>query len=143
MTSPAHVHRELADAWNRRDFERVRSLLHPQYRHTGPDGGELAGCPDSAIAMMESFAGAFADGRMQVQRVFVHGDAAVAEIVFRGTHTGELSGIAPTGRRIEVRICNVVEVRDGKVLEEREYFDMLHLMSQLGAVSVTGGVVTA
>jgi len=36
-----------------------------------------------------------------------------------------------------VPICNVIELRDGKVYREREYMDMLAIMSQLG-VPVAG-----
>ena len=51
------------------------------------------------------------------------------------THQGELMGIAPTGRRVEVPVCNVIEVRDGKIYAEREYFDTAHLMQQLGVAA--------
>ena len=54
------------------------------------------------------------------------------EIVARGTHTGPLDGIPPTGRRAEVVGCNVVEIRDGKIHRERDYYDTMALMQQLG-----------
>ena len=38
----------------------------------------------------------------------------------------------PTGRSGEVVACNVVEVRDGRIIREREYFDAFAIMSQLG-----------
>ena len=41
-------------------------------------------------------------------------------------------GVAPTGRKVTVPICDVIDVRDGKVYAEHEYFDMQHLMQQLG-----------
>ena len=44
------------------------------------------------------------------------------------------TGIAPTGRQITIPVCNVMEVRDGKLYAEREYMDMLHMMQQLGVV---------
>ena len=36
-------------------------------------------------------------------------------------------GVAPTGRKVTVPICDVIDVRDGKVFAEREYFDMQQL----------------
>ena len=60
-------------------------------------------------------------------------DVAICELVGLGTHTGPLDELPPTGRRIALPGCNVVEVRDGKILREREYFDTGALMHQLGA----------
>lgn len=50
----------------------------------------------------------------------------------RGTHQGELDGIAATGRSIQLHGCNVIEVADGRIVREREYFDTMALMAQLG-----------
>jgi len=56
----------------------------------------------------------------------------VTEFTARTTHRGELMGVAPTGRRIEIPVCSVVEVQDGKILAQREYFDTGLLHQQLG-----------
>ena len=69
---------------------------------------------------------------LEVRKVYVQGDTAVAEMVARGTHKGPLMGIPPTNKTVEITICNVAEVRDGKLYREREYMDMLHMLSQLG-----------
>ncbi len=55
------------------------------------------------------------------------------EMTVNGTHQQEMAGVQATGRRIREPYCNVVEVRDGKIYRERDYFDNLHLMHQLGA----------
>ena len=39
-----------------------------------------------------------------------------------------------TGRPAEITICNVIELRDGKVYREREYMDMYTMMTQMGVV---------
>ena len=31
-------------------------------------------------------------------------------------------------------VCNVIEIKDGKVYAEREYMDMAHMMQQIGAM---------
>jgi steroid delta-isomerase-like uncharacterized protein len=137
MAAAADIHREVFAAWNKRDYKKMRELLHPDYRYTGGDGKEAVG-PDAGIAIGQMYAAAFPDGRVEVERVHVAGDTAVAEVVARGTHGGDLMGIAPTGKKVEIRICNVVELRDGKVYREREYMDTLVMMVQLGAVKLPG-----
>ena len=54
------------------------------------------------------------------------------KVIYDGTHTGDLMGIAPTGRHIDIPVVDVMTVRDGKVVSEREYMDMMVIMSQLG-----------
>lgn len=63
---------------------------------------------------------------------------ADAAALATGTHLGELQGIAPTGRTVTARVCNVIEVKDGKIWREREYYDALSLMQQLGVIPAGG-----
>ena len=80
------------------------------------------------------YATAFPDGKLEIKNTFVAGTNAIAEFRATGTHKGDLRGVAPTGKRVEISICNVIETKDGKVVREREYFDMLNLMVQLGVL---------
>jgi steroid delta-isomerase-like uncharacterized protein len=119
------------DAWNKRDFAKMRGLMHPEYSYTGGDGQEQKGA-DAGMAVAQMFAGAFPDGRIDIVSIHEAGDTAIVEFVGRGTHKGDLMGIAPTGKVIALPVCNVMEVRDGKLYREREYVDMMTIMTQLG-----------
>jgi predicted ester cyclase len=57
---------------------------------------------------------------------------SIVEYTFSGTDCGELEGIPATGRWILVGACSVVEVRVGRIHRERDYYDTLALMEQLG-----------
>jgi len=131
MSDVASIAREYSDAWNRRDWARWRELFHPQYTYTGGDG-QLQKGPEAGMAVGQMFATAFPDGKIDVQKITVAGDTAIVEFTGRGTHTGDLMGIAPTGRQISIPVCDILEIRDGKIIAEREYMDMLHMMQQLG-----------
>ena len=131
MSDAASIARESTEAWNRRDWARYRDLLHAEYTYTGGDGQQQKG-PEAGMAIAQMFANAFPDGRIDVQSIHAAGNVAIVEFTGRGTHKGDLMGIAPTGRPISIPVCNVVEVRDGKIYAEREYMDMMHMMQQLG-----------
>ncbi len=131
MSDAASIAREYLEAWNRRDWARWRELLHPQYTYTGGDGQTQNG-PEAGLAVGQMFATAFPDGRIEIQGIHSAGDTAVVEFIGRGTHTGDLMGIAPTGRPMTIPVCTILDVRDGKIRAEREYMDMLHMMQQLG-----------
>lgn len=132
MSNSTDIMRRYIEAIPRRDFDTLRQLYHPQYSYTSGDGQRQDG-PDAGLAVAQMYTSAFPDMKIDVSHMHAVGDnVVVTEFVARGTHQGELAGIAPTGRPVEVRVCNIVEVRDGKVYAEREYFDMAHLLQQLG-----------
>jgi steroid delta-isomerase-like uncharacterized protein len=133
MGNPADIAREYLEAWNRRDWKAYREFLDDQYTYTGGDGQTQRG-PEAGVAVGQMFATAFPDGRIDVRQVHSAGDTAVVEFTGSGTHSGDLMGIAPTGRRISIPICDVVTTRGGKIMSEREYMDMAHMMQQLGVM---------
>ena len=85
---------------------------------------ELAGFPDAAYAV-ESFTGL--------------GDSFADEWTFTGTHTRPYpmpdgTVLAPTGRRVEIRGMEFVQVRDGKIVIDNLYWDIVGVMVQLGLI---------
>ena len=137
MFSPSDLQRQFFDLWNRRDFEKMKTLLHADYTYTGPDGKEQAG-PLAGLKAAQIWASAFPDGRIEIKNVLSQGKIAVCEFIGRGHHDGELMGVKPTGKAVEVRVVNLMEMRDGKIYREREYMDMLSVLGRLGAVTLPG-----
>src|SRR4030042_2549559 len=135
MSAPAAIAREYFDAWNRRDWTKFRSLMHPDDSYMGGDGREQKG-PEAGLAIGQMFAGALPDGKIDVQRIHVAGDTAIVEFIGSGNQDGDLMGIAATGRHMSMPVCNGIEVRDGMISAEREYMDMMHMMEQLGIAPV-------
>jgi steroid delta-isomerase-like uncharacterized protein len=135
MSKATEVMRQYLDAFSRQDLDGIRRLFHPKYSYTGGDGQRLEG-PEAGVAVAQTYFAAFPDLTLEVQRMHAAGeDTAVTELVARGTHRGELMGIAPTGRRVEIPVCNVVEVQGSKILAEREYFDTGLVLQQLGVAA--------
>jgi predicted ester cyclase len=79
-----------------------------------------------------AFLSAFPDGHHVLDRVIVEGEYVVTVGRYCGTHRGELLGVAPTGRHIELEVMHVDRVRDGKIFEHRGLGNAMDLMSQLG-----------
>ena len=135
MNDAGKMMRQYIDAVTRHDFGAIRQLLHPQYSYTGSNGQRQEG-PEAAVAMARTYTAAFPDLQFDVQAAHDVGDSlAVTEFIIRATHQGELMGIAPTGRSVVIPVCNVIEVREGKIYAEREYFDFAHVLQQLGAAA--------
>lgn len=135
MTEAADLARDFVESWNRRDFDHIRELAAEDYVFMGPDGAEQKGV-EAGLGVSRMWADAFPDGRIEDIRVHASDGKVTVECVGRGTQTGELMGIAPTGKRVEIPFCEVLEVRDGKVLSEHQYMDLLTLFTQLGVISM-------
>jgi steroid delta-isomerase-like uncharacterized protein len=133
MADANSVHAAYLEAVNDHDLASVRELFHPDYTYLGADGVEHQG-PEAGVAQVEGFVTAFPDLRIELTHQHSCGDVSVLEGTVRGTHRADLGPIPPTGKAIELGLCDVVEVRDGKVYREREYFDQMTMMQQLGVI---------
>jgi steroid delta-isomerase-like uncharacterized protein len=85
----------------------------------------------------EAMLRAFPDVSGETTNVFGARDYFAWEWVMRGTHTGPLVGpqgeVPPTGRRAEVRGCEVCRLdAQGLIYEARSYWDSASMMQQLG-----------
>jgi predicted ester cyclase len=67
--------------------------------------------------------GGFPDLSISVEDVMAEGDLVAARVVMRGTHRGEFQGIAPTGKRVEVRAMDMFRVSNGKIVEHWGHAD--------------------
>ena len=133
MSNPESIAREYLETANKRDFGRMRELFHADYTYTGGDGKTEAGA-QAGLDVAQMYTAAFPDAKLDVKRVHVAGDTVTVEFEARGTHGGELMGIAPTNRTVHTYMCTVLDIRDGKIYAEREYMDMAAMLQQLGVM---------
>jgi steroid delta-isomerase-like uncharacterized protein len=89
---------------------------------------------DAIMAINQGFATGMSDAHIDIKSIHSAGNTAVIEFTGTGTHDGDLMGIAASGKKLSMPVCNVIDVKDGKILAEREYMDMMHLMQQIGAI---------
>jgi steroid delta-isomerase-like uncharacterized protein len=78
--------------------------------------------------------GAFPDLTATVEDVVAEGDRVALRLTARGTHTGPLMGLPPTGKPVSFLGMEFFHIRDGKIVESWGQFDALSLLQQLGAV---------
>jgi predicted ester cyclase len=66
------------------------------------------------------------------------GDKVAWRATTRGTHRGDLMGIPPTGKPIEVSSIIVSRFDNGKWAEDWVLIDMLGMLQQLGVIPTPG-----
>lgn len=119
------------------DAEALSRLYADDAVLISPLGGEVRG--SAAIAASEQgLFDAFTEIAVDAGPVLSAGRTGALEVVVRAKHTGALDlgegePLAPTGNRIELPAVWCVDVGgDGRIVEERDYFDPSVLMGQLG-----------
>jgi steroid delta-isomerase-like uncharacterized protein len=80
------------------------------------------------------FLAAFPDLSMKADQLISEGDIVCARATMTGTHNGEFMGIPATGKPVEVKMIDIVRVRDGQAVEHWGLTDSMALMQQLGAI---------
>jgi predicted ester cyclase len=94
--------------------------------------------PPSFGAALGGLVAAFPDLRIEIAELSAAGDTVAFRWLGRGTHSGPLAGLAPTGRAVEFEGLIVDHLQGGKVVRRWEQYDRLGLLQQLGAVPGPG-----
>jgi predicted ester cyclase len=76
--------------------------------------------------------------RLTIEDLIAEGETVMARWSCRGTHKGDLSGIAPTGKQFDITGVSIARFTNGKMSEGWVNWDALALMQQLGAVPELG-----
>lgn len=124
------------DALNDRDYDRAAAAFDAACEFVSMASGTRFTGPSSMLNGLREFVAAFPDLRADVEHVVAAGPFVAAEWRTTGTHQGEFRGELPTGIRFERRGCAVAEVRDGRIVRYRDYYDRATLLEQLGVIDV-------
>jgi len=112
--------------------EIMLKLYAPDAKYYFPAASPTPISREDEVAMAKKFLTAMPDMTHEVTDIFGVKDKVVLRGVVRGTHSAELEGIPPTGRKVALSVLAVFRIRDGLVVEEVEDADMLGFFQQLG-----------
>jgi steroid delta-isomerase-like uncharacterized protein len=94
------------------------------------------------VTSVQRWKTAFPDLKTSISRGYTIGDRVIVELEWEGSHSGPLEGtfgtLAPTHRRVRVNAIVLFSVKQSKIVECRNYFDVLTVLSQLGVTPTIG-----
>ena len=136
------IARKLYEHWNAREFDRVAELVAADGEIVLVGSDTRFRGPDGSLEFSRMWADGFPDGRVSIDRTVAHGNLVVLQFTGRGTQTGTLRSpggdIAPTGRSVTLQLCDVHELRNGKIRSVQSYLDSASLLQQLGVLPEVG-----
>lgn len=128
----ATIRRVFAEFVNRGDF----SLVDELYRPDVVDHEGLPGAPQGAEGVKYTIAGlreAFPDFHVTIEDISAHDDLVVIHNTWRGTHLGDLLGVAPTGRAfLSVGVVIWRFDEEGRIAERWSHGVASNLFAALG-----------
>ena len=136
------VERIPLEVFNNDNFGLIDELVSPDFvDHLVQPGipATRVGFKQSAIALKK----AFPDLHYAIEDSIESGDRVVHNVTATGTMTGELMGIAPTGKRANWTEIHIARVANGRLVEHWAVIDQLGMLVQLGIVPAPGRVAVA
>ena len=139
----AELVQKIYDAFNSRELDKLDEFFDPNYEDysvglplPSPFGlQELKG-------VIQMYITAFPDAKWSISDIisegFTDGAKAAWRDNFTGTHQGEMMGMPPTGRKVDISGMNMGEIRNGKAYRHWSVYDNLGLMQQLGVIPAPG-----
>ena len=128
------VRRLLDEVWNKGNLSLVDELFTPNFEFHDASTPDLGRGPESEKKRVTLYRNAFPDLRLTIEDMIAEGETVVTRWTCRGTHKGDLSGIAPTGKQITISGITVGRFANGKIAQGYANWDALGLMQQLGVV---------
>jgi steroid delta-isomerase-like uncharacterized protein len=129
--------RKHLDAFAKSDWTAYKSMLTDNAIYEEEATQRTATGPDPIVKAIQPWKKAFPDLKATIKNVVVTGDAVVAELEWEGTHKGTLEGpmgpIPASGQRGKLAAVEVVRFENGKIREIRHYFDLMTILTQIGA----------
>jgi predicted ester cyclase len=128
----ALIERFYLEMWNRFDKTIIPDILTENVRFRGSLGQSKKGHAEFG-EYIDFIQRAFPDFHNEIEEIISEGDRAFAKLTFRGTHRGELFGIAPTGRHIQYSGAAVFKFSGDRIAEVWVLGDIHGLISQMEA----------
>src|SRR6266487_3878653 len=101
-------------AYNDKDWKAVKAAVAPGFLYDEVATQRKIQGVDQVITAWQGWGTAFPDSRATLHNAYASGDTA-------------------TGKPIEIRACQILEIAGGKAKSMRHYWDMATMLQQIGA----------
>ena len=133
----AVLRRNCEEAFNKGDLAVADETIANNYVYHGSGGQEFKG-PEGFKQLITMFRTAFPDFHVTVEDMVAEGNKVAHRATMRGTHQGDLMGIAPTGKQVTISAIVISRFEGGREVEAWSNLDQLGMMQQMGIAPPMG-----
>jgi len=135
----ALARRLIEEIWNQKHVEVAREIVATTYVFHTP--GIPPGLPPGLEGFQHfasAFLTAFPDVHTSIEDQIAEGNTVVTRWTSRGTNSGSLFGMPPTGKSAAITGISIDRVASGKIVESWDELDQLGMLQQLGVIPTPG-----
>lgn len=130
----ALARRVIEEIWNKGNLAVADQAIGANYVSHDPADPNPGRGPQAMKQQVTMYLTAFPDLQFTIDEMLADGDKVVTRWTSRATHKGDLNGIAPTGKQINLTGISIDRIEGGKIVEAWTNWDTLGMMQQLGVV---------
>lgn len=119
--------------FNQQQVDRADELAAADYLDHAALPGQAPGLQGARKKWAMYLAG-IPDLRVSIEDLVAEGDKVAVRRSYEGTHQGELLGVPPTGKHVQIGGISIFRLAGGKIAEHWKQLDRLTLMQQLGVI---------
>lgn len=126
--------RDYFAAFLKGDTDWMRKHIAPTFvRHDPGLPFEVRG-PQGVKQLHDVLMPAFPDMKLPLEDFVAEGEKVLVRLRVQATHSGQFGDLAPTGRRIDIGVLDLFQMRDGVLIQHWALLDNLGMMKQLGVI---------
>lgn len=128
--------RDYFDAFLRADEAWWAAHISPDFVRHDPGLPFQVRGPAGIKQLADALLPGIPDLELPIEDVVAEGGKVLVRLRVVGTHGGELMGMAPTGRKIDIGVMDLFQIRDGMLVEHWALLDNLGMLKQLGVTQI-------
>jgi predicted ester cyclase len=126
--------RDYFSAFLARDTRWMERHIAPDFvRHDPGLPFEVRG-PQGVAALHDALLPAFPDMQLPLEDFVAEGEKVLVRLRVKATHSGPFGELPASGRKIDIGVLDLFQIRDGVLVEHWALLDNLGMMKQLGAL---------
>jgi predicted ester cyclase len=126
--------RDYFDAFKRADEVWWSKHIAPDFVRHDPGLPFAVRGPAGIKQLSDALNPGIPDMALPIEHVVAEGDLVLVHLRVKGTHEGDLMGLSPTGKAIDIGVMDLFKIEDGVIVEHWALLDNLGMLKQLGAI---------
>ena len=135
LESNKQLCRDYFQAFLKRDAGWMDKHIAPGFvRHDPGLPFEVRG-PHGVLQLHDALLPAFPDMQLPLEDFVAEGEKVLVRLRVQATHTGAFGELAATGRKIDIAVLDLFQIRDNRLVEHWALLDNLGMLKQLGTMA--------
>ncbi|RIJ48387.1 hypothetical protein D1614_11735 [Maribellus luteus] len=136
VTQNESIARSFIEAWDIHDADLLTSLFAEEFTYTEVTTGRIYNDKDALAMYLNATIAGIPDTRFEVVSIVANERFAVVEWIWKGTNTvgWPAMGIPPTGKYFELPGISVMEIENGQIIWNKDYWDWNTFLQLIGVI---------